>query len=57
MADIFCKIDSLAARRLDCKETKTVADKTERITELSRTSRVQSSRWEQGEVDGLHIYC
>lgn len=29
MADMFCKIDSLAVRRLDCKETKTVVDKTE----------------------------
>lgn len=42
MADIFCKIDSLAVRRLDCKETKTVADKTERITVLIQGSRVHS---------------
>lgn len=31
MADVFCKIDYLAVRRLDCKESKTVADKKERI--------------------------
>lgn len=40
MADLFCKIDSLAVRRLDWKETKTVADKTERITVLTQGLRV-----------------
>lgn len=32
MADVFCKIVYLAVRRLDCKESKTVADKREWIT-------------------------
>lgn len=73
MADVFCKIDYLAVRRLDCKASKTVADKKERITVLmwcfvnsslhSYQHRVQSSlsfQWGgSGRMmfDGQHIYC
>lgn len=34
MADVFCKIDYLAARHCDCKESKPVGDKKERIVVL-----------------------
>lgn len=34
MADVFCEIDHLAVRRLDCKQSKTVANKKDRLTVL-----------------------